>query len=150
MNKYLWGACACFLGLSIYYKIQYEHLQLELAQNQTRHAEEMRAIERNQFQEVINAIDKYNERKIQIDVDSTDADAANKRLHDTINKLNLQVSKLASSAKIEYANALSNVLKECTTEYRQVAKQADGHAADAVMLKELFEKATLAHPNKKH
>lgn len=135
-------AALFFLGLSIYYKIQLEDYEVKLAKNQARHEAEMRILEKNQFQGVIDAINVANEQKIRVEVDSGNAESANKRLHQTIDRLNVQVSNLATSARVEYSNALSDVLKECTVAYREVARKADGHATDAQMMKQIFEKAS--------
>ena len=57
---------------------------------------------------------------------------------DSLSKqLKVANSRLSSASKetiIEYTNTNSDILEKCITEYQEVAKAADGHAADAEKL----------------
>ena len=128
-----------FLGLFSFYKLQYDKLKLEIAENQTKHEQQMRAVEQSQYKEVINAINEANAQRIKVEIDSSDAESANKRLRQTIDRLNVQVSQLSASARIEYSNSLGELLKECTAAYRTVARKADGHAADAKLMQNILK-----------
>jgi len=73
---------------------------------------------------------KINQIKSDADLAQSNADSLSKQ-HKVAN------SRLSSASKeiiIEYSNTGSDLFENCITEYRTVAKAADGHAADAERL----------------
>lgn len=86
--------------------------------------------------DAINETRKYNE-KIRIDADSSTS--ANVRLHKTIDSLNTQVSALTEQARIDYHNTLTDILKDCTTNYSEMARKADEHASDAKLFFDIYK-----------
>ncbi|MDV2442052.1 hypothetical protein QR665_21895, partial [Acinetobacter gerneri] len=86
--------------------------------------------------QLLKAEQNYNAKLKQI---QTDADTARDSANSLSKQLKTANSRLSSASKetiIEYTNSNSNILENCITEYRAVAKAADGHAADARRLSE--------------
>lgn len=97
------------------------------------------AIKEKQWSEQqLKAEQNYNAKIKQIESDSRIASAS----ADSLSKqLKVAKSRLSSASKetiIEYTNTNSDILEKCITEYRTVAKAADGHAADAERLREAW------------
>ena len=86
----------------------------------------------------LKAEQKYNAKIKQIEFDSRLANAS----ADSLSKqLKIASSRLSSASKetiVEYTIANSDILENCITEYRTVAKKADGHAADAERLRDAW------------
>ena len=97
------------------------------------------AIKEKQWSEQqLKAEQNYNAKIKQIESDSRIANASAISLS---KQLKVASSRLPSASKetiIEYTGANSDILEKCITEYRAVAKAADGHAADAERLIEAW------------
>jgi hypothetical protein len=90
--------------------------------------------EKQWSEQQLKAEQNYNAKIKQIKSDSRIANASANSLS---KQLKIASSRLSSATKetiIEYTNANSDILENCITEYRAVAKAADGHAADAERL----------------
>ncbi|WP_429773817.1 hypothetical protein [Acinetobacter gerneri] len=86
--------------------------------------------------QLLKAEQNYNAKIKQI---KSDADLAQSNADSLSKQLKIANSNMSSASKetiIEYTNSNSNILENCITEYRAVAKAADGHAADARRLSE--------------
>ncbi|MCH4243770.1 hypothetical protein [Acinetobacter gerneri] len=86
----------------------------------------------------LKAEQNYNAKLKQI---QTDADTAHATAHSLSKQLKIANSRLSSATRetiIEYTNTNSDILENCITEYRTVAKAADGHAADAERLRDAW------------
>ena len=56
------------------------------------------------------------------------------RLRSQVSQSRAALANSTQSSIVEYASALSDVFEQCTREYTEVAKKADGHALDAQLL----------------
>ena len=143
MFKYIsLGLGAALLAVSFLYfqKVnQVKNMELQSAQLIAKQEAEMRKIEQANYQEVINAINEATQRSIEIEMDNTAALDANKRLQQTISKLNTQVSNLSKNARADYSTALSELLEVCSARYIDVARKADGHVNDIRTQRKLFD-----------
>ncbi|MFW1966241.1 hypothetical protein ACG95P_04065 [Acinetobacter guillouiae] len=97
------------------------------------------AIKEKQWSEQkLKAEQNYNAK---IKQNESDAYLAQSNANRLSKQLKIASSRLPSATKeaiIEYASTNSNILESCITEYRTVAKAADGHAADAERLMEAW------------
>lgn len=94
--------------------------------------------EKQWSEQQLKAEQNYNAKIKQI---KSDADLAQSSADSLSKQLKIASSRLSSSTKetiIEYSTANSDILENCITEYRTVAKAADGHAADAERLIEAW------------
>lgn len=86
--------------------------------------------------QLLKAEQNYNAKIKQI---KSDADLAQSNADSLSKQLKIANSNMSSASRetiIEYTNTNSDILENCITEYRAVAKAADGHAADARRLSE--------------
>lgn len=102
--------------------------------------ERAREIENKNYEGVINAINKSTQQGLIIEQHINRAALAGDSLRDTIGELDRQVATVSTSARIEYAHSLADVLGECTAEYIKMAKSADGHARDSEMIYQAWPK----------
>ena len=97
------------------------------------------AIKEKQWSEQqLKAEQNYNAKIKQI---KSDADLAQSSADSLSKQLKIASRRLSSATKetiIEYTNTSGDILEKCITEYKEVAKAADGHAADAVRLREAW------------
>lgn len=94
--------------------------------------------EKQWSEQQLKAEQNYNAKIKQI---KSDADLAQSNANSLSKQLKIASSRLSSASKesiIEYTNSNSDILENCITEYRTVAKKADGHAADAERLIEAW------------
>lgn len=93
---------------------------------------------RKQEQEYANKIDQAiveRDAKLKaIQSDAAAARAAAGSLRDQLTEARRSLAAHSPAAVLDYANATTELLGECTAEYQQVAEKADGHAADAAAL----------------
>jgi thiamine biosynthesis lipoprotein ApbE len=68
------------------------------------------------------------------------ADAAGRLFSSALASQSERATADAPGACTQYASAVTAVLDECQAAYREVAGQADGHAADALMLWQAWPK----------
>ena len=94
--------------------------------------------EKQWSEQQLKAEQNYNAKIKQI---KSDADIAQSSADSLSKQLKVANSRLSSASKetiIEYTNTNSDILEKCITEYQEVAKAADGHAADAERLREAW------------
>ncbi|WP_287909358.1 hypothetical protein [Acinetobacter sp.] len=92
--------------------------------------------EKKWSEQQLKAEQNYNAKIKQI---KSDADLAQSNADSLSKQLKIASSRLSSASTktiIEYVDTNSDILESCITEYRTVAKAADGHAADAERLRE--------------
>lgn len=77
---------------------------------------------------------KIKQIKSDVDLAQSNADSLSKQLKIASSRL----SSASTKTIIEYVDTNSDILESCITEYRTVAKAADGHAADAERLSEAW------------
>ena len=80
----------------------------------------------------------YNAKIKQIESDSRLASASADSLSKQLKVANSRLSSATKETIVQYTIANSDILENCITEYRTVAEQADGHAADAERLREAW------------
>lgn len=102
-------------------------------------AKALAALKEKQWSEQqLKAEQNYNAKIKQIE---SDADIAQSSADSLSKQLKIAGSRLSSASKetiVEYTIANSDILENCITEYRTVAKKADGHAADAERLRDAW------------
>lgn len=94
--------------------------------------------EKQWSEQQLKAEQNYNAKIKQIE---SDADIAQSSADSLSKQLKIAGSRLSSASKetiVEYTIANSDILENCITEYRTVAKKADGHAADAERLRDAW------------
>ncbi|ENV16984.1 MULTISPECIES: hypothetical protein [Acinetobacter] len=94
--------------------------------------------EKRWSEQQLKAEQNYNAKIKQI---KSDADLAQSSADSLSKQLKIASSRLSSASKetiIEYTNTNSDILEKCITEYQEVAKAADGHAADAEKLRDAW------------
>ncbi|WP_353161965.1 hypothetical protein [Acinetobacter guillouiae] len=94
--------------------------------------------EKQWLEQQLKAEQNYNAKIKQI---KSDANLAQSSVDSLSKQLKVASSRFSSATKeaiIEYTNTNSDILEKCITEYRTVAKAADGHAADAGRLIEAW------------
>lgn len=83
-----------------------------------------------------DAIAEANKRANYNAAAATRARNAADSLRDELATARVHMSSANESARAKYAATVETVLGECSREYQSMAEKADGHANDAVMLKE--------------
>lgn len=93
------------------------------------------AIKEKQWSEQqLKAEQNYNAKIKQIESDSRIASASANSLSKQLKVASSRLSTATKETIIEYIDTNSDILESCITEYRTVAKAADGHATDAERL----------------
>ena len=82
----------------------------------------------NQIQQAITARDAQIKR-VQADADGARAAAGS--LRQQLAASRGRIAQVAPAAVVDYADTVADILGECTARYTEVARAADGHAADA-------------------
>ena len=80
------------------------------------------------------------ESKIRADVDSVRAERD--RLRKQIASNQTRLSTVSRNTVVEYAATLGDIFKQCTKRLEEVARAADGHANDVLMLSSAFAEKT--------
>lgn len=109
--------------------------QRALQQTQSAHAREM-----NWMTELSHAQTQAQHHRALAQSAQRSADAAGRLFSATLGARRERATADAPGACTQYANAITAVLDECQAAYREVAGQADGHAADALMLQQSWPK----------
>ncbi|ENV34573.1 hypothetical protein [Acinetobacter gerneri] len=86
--------------------------------------------------QLLKAEQNYNAKIKQIQIDADSATASANSLSKQLKIANSRMSTGSRETIIEYTNTNNDILENCITEYRTVAKAADEHAADARRLSE--------------
>ena len=94
--------------------------------------------EKQWSEQKLKAEQNYNAKIKQIESDSRIANASADSLSKQLKVANSRLSSASKETIIEYTNTNSDILENCITEYQEVAKAADGHAADAERLREAW------------
>ncbi len=94
--------------------------------------------EKDMAQKALEAERNYNVQIKQISADAVAAKSAANSLSKQLDKAKSRVPSASTKTIIEYVDTSSDVLEHCVAEYREVAKAADEHAADAKRLIEAW------------
>ena len=117
---------------------KYKHAEIVL-QAENAKAKANSALKEKQWSEQqLKAEQNYNAKIKQIESDSRIANASAISLSKQLKVANSRLSSATKETIIEYTNTSGDILEKCITEYKEVAKAADGHAADAVRLREAW------------
>ena len=81
-----------------------------------------------------NEIKRTQELNKLLDIVNTDTNRLQGFLTDSDNRL----STYSRDALIQRATTLSNVFGECVSRYKEMARAADGHVSDKIMVKEAY------------
>ena len=100
---------------------------------------EARATESRRYQEVFDAQAKAATRTQTSRTASTAAAASGNRLRDDL-AASLRASQESAAACNQHATTLSGLLDQCSTSYRGMAENAQGHANDVTLLLESWPK----------
>ena len=117
---------------------KYKHAEIVLHAENAKAKADSALKEKQWSEQQLKAEQNYNAKIKQI---KSDADLAQSNADSLSKQLKIATSRLPSASKetiIEYTVANSDILEKCITEYRAVAKAADGHAADAERLMEAW------------
>ncbi len=132
-------AVALYSGRGDDIKALKDNYQLQEAVQRAEYEARARAIEQTNYQGVINAINEAQARQQAIRLDIDRANAANERLHDTIDRI--QANTRASSAdRDKYTASVSELFKQCSSSITELAGLADGHANDVRLLQDARRK----------
>jgi len=112
-----------------------EQNKLQLVSAKADYEARARQIEKENYQNVIDAINAAKVREQVIAVDVASANDANDRLHSTIDRLAANATADAGY-RVEYTNSVSELFKSCTSVYLELAAKADGHVNDIRLLQE--------------
>lgn len=137
---FLLVVCLALLNSKVGKLKEFEAMHQAYIDNQEKllaQAQASTALKEKQWSEQqLKAEQNYNAKIKQI---KSDANLAQSNADSLSKQLKIASSRLSSATKetiIEYTNTNSDILENCITEYRAVAKAADGHAADAERLKD--------------
>lgn len=89
---------------------------------------------------VINAQNARVKRDMVLQTDAASSRAVVDGLRDDIRAATADLPSRAAGAVSQYAAASGQLLAECSATYSGVARQADGHASDALMLEQAWPK----------
>lgn len=112
---------------------------LQIAVERAEFEAQARLIEQQNYKGVIDAINAANTREQAIRVDIVNANAANERLHDTIDRIQANTATSAAD-RAEYTTSVTNLFKQCTNSITELAAIADGHANDVKLLQDARRK----------
>lgn len=84
------------------------------------------------------AIQKAHERAAQLAADRSALSVSVERMRKQLATAHDRAAEAPRAAIVEYVQVGGEVLHECIAEYRRMAEAADGHADDALMLKEAW------------
>lgn len=115
-------------------QLKTEHA-LELTTLQAKHITAQRNLERQQYEQTITAINDHKKRETANASAIADANTANERLSQTIDRLAANAATDAEY-RIEYAAATGELLKECGESITKLAAAADGHVNDIRLLQD--------------
>lgn len=91
------------------------------------------------WQVKLNTAEKdFNEKIAQLNTDKSVLTERADSLSKQLSKAQHKWATAPPEAKSEYTNSLSDVFKECVSEYRDLAIKADGHALDAKRLSDAW------------
>jgi hypothetical protein len=96
--------------------------------------EETRKQEQGYANKIDQAIAERDAKLKTIQSDAAAARAAAGSMRDQLTEARRGLAAHSPAAVLDYANAATELLGECTAEYQSLGEKADGHAADAAAL----------------
>jgi hypothetical protein len=111
--------------------------------------EETRKQEQVYAQAIEKAIAERDAKLKTVQADAAAARAAAGSLRDQLTETRRNLAAHSPAAVLDYANAASELLGECTAEYQSLGEKADGHAADAAALIRAWP-GRMSNPNLVH
>ena len=114
--------------------LQVEHA-LEMTTLRADYETRSRKLEQQQYDQTINAINEHKKREAINASAIADANTANERLSQTIDRLAAN-AETDAHYRIEYAATTGQLLKECSGSITRLAKAADGHVNDIRLLQD--------------
>ncbi|MEJ5137268.1 MULTISPECIES: hypothetical protein [Acinetobacter] len=117
---------------------KYKHAEIVLQAENAKAKADSALKEKQWSEQQLKAEQNYNAKIKQIESDSRTASASADSLSKQLKVANSRLSSASKETIIEYTNTNSDILEKCITEYRTVAKAADGHAADSEKLIEAW------------
>lgn len=122
-----------------YLRAEVEHVKTECALTLTTEranfAERARKLERESYDQTIQAINDHKKREAINASAIADASTANERLSQTIDRLAANAATDADF-RVKYAATSGELLKECGSSITELAKAADGHVNDIRLLQQ--------------
>lgn len=115
-------------------QLKTEHA-LALTTLQAKHITAQRNLERQQYEQVMQAINDHKAREKTNASAIADATTANERLSQTIDRLAANAATDAEY-RVEYAATTGQLLKECSGSITKLAAAADGHVNDIRLLQD--------------
>lgn len=118
--------------------------QQELAETQYQAAlDKAKGLEKAWSQRLITAEKRADEQKQIALAWRNRANAANYSLSATLDQAKTSLPIATKQANIEYANALSDAFRECSSRHKELAAKADGHATDAQEMSDAWPESTV-------
>lgn len=115
-------------------QLKTEHA-LELTTLRADYETRSRKLEQQKYDQTINAINEHKKREAINASAIADANTANERLSQTIDRLAAN-AETDAHYRIEYAATTGQLLKECSGSITKLAKAADGHVNDIRLLQQ--------------
>lgn len=115
-------------------QLKTEHA-LELTTLRADYETRSRKLEQEKYDQTITAINEHKKREAINASAIADANTANERLSQTIDRLAANAATDADY-RIEYAATAGQLLKECSGSITKLAKAADGHVNDIRLLQQ--------------
>lgn len=114
--------------------LQVEHA-LELTTLRADYETRSRKLEQQQYDQTITAINEHKKREAINASAIADANTANERLSQTIDRLAAN-AETDAAYRTQYAATTGQLLKECSGSITRLAKAADGHVNDIRLLQQ--------------
>ncbi len=113
---------------------------MQIANEQKAAYAKFRNTERGWMDEVAKAQQERVSREKTLKADADRARNERDGLRDDLANANRQLATAPADAVRKYASAVSDVFEQCSREYQEVAREADGHLADRLMLERAWPK----------
>lgn len=101
---------------------------------------EKERLEKRYEKQITDAIAARDEKLQQVQADADNARAAASSMRQQLAAGRGRITTSTPAAVADYAHALMDILGECTDRYTEMARAADGHAADAAALMQAWPK----------
>lgn len=119
---------------------QIDAIRAEQAAQHARSLADARAMEQAYNHRLQEAQDAATKRETKLRADAAAARRTADGLRDSIYSIRAELPRYTLAAAAQTADTAIELLGICADEYRNVAEQADRHAADAVMLRDAWPK----------
>ena len=103
----------------------------DIAQRESAQRAEKDRLERHYEDQIQQAIAARDAQIKRVQADADGARAAAGSLRQQLAASRGRIAQVAPAAVVDYTDAVADVLGECAARYTEVARAADGHAADA-------------------